>query len=71
VDIFAISRVNLSAQKHVQVRGTALIRAAACGHAECTRVLIGAGADIDAQDKARVCLYIISWAECSVFAGFF
>jgi hypothetical protein len=40
--------------KRAQIGGTALIRAATCGHAECTRLLLEAGADKDAQDKVCV-----------------
>ncbi len=38
---------------HVQVQGTALIRAATQGHADCVRLLLDVGADKDAQDKVR------------------
>ena len=44
------------AWKREQIGGTALIRATTCGQAECTRLLLEAGADKDAQDK--VCVYV-------------
>ncbi len=43
----------MAAHAHAQVGGTALIRAATQGHAECVRLLLDVGADKDAQDKVH------------------
>ncbi len=37
-----------------QFGDTALIDAAACGHADCVRLLLDAGADTEVKDKVRV-----------------